>query len=69
MVLQNIAMRQGFSEEMVKQELMRRKMIMEWMLAEKIMDYKEFARIVSTYYTNPNKLINLIKEKYDFFVS
>jgi flagellar protein FlaI len=68
-VLQNIALRQGLTDDAIKQELMRRKMIMEWMLAENILDYKEFARIVSTYYTNPDKLINLIREKYDFFTS
>jgi flagellar protein FlaI len=69
LVLQNIALRQGFTEDAIKQELMRRKMIMEWMLAENIMDYKEFAKVVSTYYTSPDKLINLIREKYDFFTS
>jgi len=65
-VLRNIALRLGMDEKGIKQELIRRKLVLEWMLIEGITDYVEFAKIVSRYYSNPQSILNLIKNKYPF---
>jgi hypothetical protein len=44
----------------IKQELSRRKRILEWMLEKEIFDYKDVARVVSSYYSNPGALIDMI---------
>ncbi len=61
-VLKKISERLGISETSIQQELARRKRILEWMLEQEIFDYKEFAKVVSTYYTNPDRIIELITE-------
>ena len=61
-VLKKISERLGISETSIQQELARRKRILEWMLEQEIFDYKEFAKVVSTYYTNPDRIIDLITE-------
>ncbi|RLE10934.1 type IV secretion system protein VirB11 [Candidatus Aerophobetes bacterium] len=65
-VLRNIALKLGMDEKKIKQELIRRKLVLEWMLIEGITDYVEFAKIVSRYYSNPQSILNLIKNKYPF---
>jgi len=62
-VLKTIANRQGISEDEIKEELARRKKILEWMLEKKIFDYKNVARIVSTYYSDPERLMDFIIEE------
>lgn len=62
-VLKTISNRQGISEDEIKEELARRKKILEWMLEKKIFDYKSVARIVSTYYSDPEKLMDFIIEE------
>jgi len=59
-VLKTIAERQGIIEEHLKDELARRKKILEWMLQKGIYDYKDVARIVSTYYSDPGRLLDFI---------
>jgi flagellar protein FlaI len=60
-VLKSIAKRMGVTEKAIKDELMRRKIVLEWMLQQEIYDYREFARIVSEYYSNPEKVIDLVE--------
>ncbi len=60
-ILEDIAKRQGLTEETIRDELMRRKRILEWMKERKIYNYEEVSRIISTYYSNPEKVMNLIE--------
>ncbi|MCX6814233.1 MAG: type II/IV secretion system ATPase subunit [Candidatus Aenigmarchaeota archaeon] len=60
-VLKSLAKRMGISEETIKDELMRRKMILEWMLEQEIYDYREVAKIVSEYYSNPDKVMDMVE--------
>lgn len=60
-VLKKIAERLGITEETIKQELANRKRILEWMLEEKMYDYKEVSKVINSYYTNPQSLIETIK--------
>jgi len=59
-VLKNISKRLGLSDEVIKNELMIRKSILEWMLEQKIFDYKEAARVIDTYYSNPKKIMKMV---------
>lgn len=60
-VLEDIAKRQGLTDESIKGELMRRKRILEWMLDKEIYNYEEVSKIISTYYSNPERVINLVE--------
>ena len=60
-VLKNLARRMGISEDIIKDELMRRKMIIEWMLEQEIYDYREVAKIVNEYYSNPERVMDMVE--------
>ncbi|MCK4714055.1 MAG: type II/IV secretion system ATPase subunit, partial [Candidatus Aenigmarchaeota archaeon] len=60
-ILEDIAKRQGLTEETIKDELMRRKKILEWMKEKEIYNYEEVSKIISTYYSNPERVMNLIE--------
>jgi hypothetical protein len=59
-VLNKISERMGIGEDKIKQEIARRKAVLEWMLKRKIFDYREVARVINMYYTNPEKLLDYI---------
>jgi len=58
--MKNLSKRLGLSEGVIKNELMRRKKILEWMLETKVFDYREVARIIETYYSNPKKILDMV---------
>jgi flagellar protein FlaI len=60
--LRSIAERQALDETELKDELARRKGVIEWMYKQEIYDYREVARIISTYYTNPERVMTVIGE-------
>jgi flagellar protein FlaI len=62
-VLMNISKRQGLGEQELKDELARRRSIIEWMYEQKIFDYREVARVISTYYSSPEKVMNVVGER------
>lgn len=55
-MLDRIRERKGYSPEYVKEELEHRKVILEWMVKNNIRRYKEVAKIIREYYSNPKKL-------------
>ena len=59
-VLQKISQKLGVSEREIQQEMMRRKKVIEWMVDQQIFDYREVAKIVSSYYLNPEKMLDAI---------
>jgi flagellar protein FlaI len=63
-VLHNIALRLGLSEDSVKQELIRRRAVLEWMLRKEIFDYRDVAKIISIYYNSPKRVMDLVAESY-----
>ena len=60
-VLRNLAKRMGITEDAIKNELIRRKNILEWMLEQEIYDYREVAKIVSEYYSDPEKVMEMVE--------
>ena len=58
--LKSLSKRLGWTDAAIKNELFRRKRILEWTLEHKMFDYKEVARIIETYYSNPEKVINMV---------
>jgi len=55
--LENISLQTGRSREELMLELWRRKEILEWMKQNKITDNTEVARIILSYYADPEKFI------------
>lgn len=55
--LENISLQTGRSREELMLELWRRKEILEWMRQNKITDNAEVARIILSYYADPEKFI------------
>jgi flagellar protein FlaI len=60
-VLRNLSKRMGITEDAIKDELMRRKAILEWMLEREIYDYREVAKIVSEYYSDPDRVMDMVE--------
>ncbi|MBN2330803.1 MAG: type II/IV secretion system ATPase subunit [Candidatus Aenigmarchaeota archaeon] len=61
-VLEDIARMGGMNHESVQMELLRRKRILEWLKDTRVYDYQEFSRVISDYYTNPERVTNLVEE-------
>lgn len=59
-VLREIARKLAVTDESIQEELVRRKHILEWMLEQEIFDYKEVAKIITSYYSNPEKVLDMI---------
>ena len=53
-VIEKIKARRGISQEVVETELTRRKAILEWMLKNRIRQYKEVARVIRDYNNDPS---------------
>ncbi len=60
-VLGKIAKKSGLTPERVGDELIRRKLVLDWMLERNVTDYKEFSRIISMYYSNPERIMDLVR--------
>jgi flagellar protein FlaI len=58
--LREIAKKAGVPEESVSAELFRRKAVLDWMLERGIFDYKDVGRIISMYYSNPERITDLM---------
>ena len=61
-VLNDIARMAGMTEQTIQIEVLRRKRILEWMLENKIFDYREVSRIINGYYSSPERIMSYIEE-------
>ncbi|MEM5797850.1 MAG: type II/IV secretion system ATPase subunit [Candidatus Aenigmatarchaeota archaeon] len=59
-VLKKIARRTGLADTAIQEELIRRKMILEWIYENGIYDYREATKVIQAYYTTPEKVIEMI---------
>jgi len=55
-VLQRVMQKTGLNEQEVQTELQRRKMVLEWMLKNKIRRYTDVAGIIREYYADPTRV-------------
>ncbi|MCD6371879.1 MAG: type II/IV secretion system ATPase subunit [Candidatus Aenigmarchaeota archaeon] len=60
LVLEKISKLYGLSEEQIKEEFKRRYLVLEWLFENNITNYEDVYRIISLYYSDPNKLISMI---------
>ncbi|MBL7206346.1 MAG: type II/IV secretion system ATPase subunit [Candidatus Aenigmarchaeota archaeon] len=58
--LKKLAERLGITEDTIRQELVNRKKILEWMLEQEMYEYREVSKVINAYYTNPENLIERI---------
>ncbi|MBI4393520.1 MAG: type II/IV secretion system ATPase subunit [Euryarchaeota archaeon] len=61
-VLERIQLEKNMSTEEMREELARRKEIINWMVGKNLKDYKEVAYIVQSYYRDPEKTMKLVRE-------
>ncbi len=59
-LLKDISKRSGLSEEDIIEELFRRKAILEWMQKKGMIDYREVAKVIHSYYLQPAKTMDMI---------
>ena len=60
-LLANMAQELGVDEEFLQSEIVRRKKVLEWMQEKGIIDYKKVGKIISAYYSNPGKIMELVE--------
>jgi len=56
-ILDRIALRLGKSKEDVLEELWRRKAVLEWMMRNNVIELKDVANVIYSYYTAPEKFL------------
>ena len=49
----------SITDDEIKEELLRRKRILEWMVEKEIFEYKEVGNVVALYYSNPERVIDV----------
>jgi flagellar protein FlaI len=59
-ILDKIRKKYGFSEKQIKEEIKRRMLVLQWFLEKNITDYKDVAKIIESYYRNPEQVIDAI---------
>jgi flagellar protein FlaI len=59
-LLKNISELSGVSEQEIKDELERRMVVLNWMKEKNITDYRDVYRILTIYYSSPQKLLSII---------
>ena len=59
-VLRKIAKKIGVTDAEVQVELLNRKRVLDWMVERNISDYKEVAKIIAAYYTNPERVLESV---------
>ena len=52
-LLDRIAKESGFTPEYIKEELTRRKTVLNWMVKKNIRTYRDVGNVVREYYLNP----------------
>lgn len=60
LVLKKIAEKMGISEKSVQQELINRKHVLNWLVETNKNDIKEVAKIISAYYNNPERVLDIV---------
>ncbi len=56
-ILERHAKKLGGTEEDIKRELQRRKIVLEWMVHKGIRRYTDVANVIREYYANPNRVL------------
>lgn len=60
-VLENIAQMLGQTEKSIINEIRVRKSILDWMVEKQMFDYRDVSEIINGYYSNPDRIINLVE--------
>ncbi len=61
-VLDSVARMSGMPHESVQAEILRRKRVLEWMRDSRLFDYRDVSRVISEYYTNPERVMSIVEE-------
>jgi flagellar protein FlaI len=62
-VLESIMTNQGWDEQRLKEELKRRQEILEWARMKNVKHYEDVAKIVVTYYREPESLLDIVRKE------
>ncbi len=59
--MNDIKLYSGMSDEDIEKDLEEKKLILKWMVKNKVKDIHEFGRIVSEYYRDKDKILKMVK--------
>lgn len=60
LILKKISQQYGIGEQILQKEISNRMKILNWMYENNIDDYLDVAKVIRSYYTNPEDVINVI---------
>ncbi len=60
-LINEIGMHTGMTEDEIKEDIMKKKVILDWMVKHDIMNIDDFGKIINEYYKNPERIYNLAK--------
>ncbi|MBI4173804.1 MAG: type II/IV secretion system ATPase subunit [Candidatus Aenigmarchaeota archaeon] len=60
-VLERIARRAGLAEAQIREELYRRKAVLEWAAKKGVYDYRDFGKLVQAYYSEPERILEMMR--------
>lgn len=61
-VLKKISQKLGIQDNSIQDEILRRKAVLEWMVERGVFDYRDFAKVISLYYSDPEKVMDMTFE-------
>ena len=61
LLLQKIATKHGWTDDEVKEEIMRRASVLGWLQNKKLHEFKDVAQIINMYYTDPKRLARILQ--------
>jgi flagellar protein FlaI len=61
-ILEEIMEARGWDEKRMREELKRRQEVLEWMRIRKIRHYKDVAKVLVSYYRNPEEVISRVRK-------
>ena len=61
-ILEEIMEARGWNENQMREELKRRQEVLEWMRIKKIRNYKEVAKLLISYYREPDAIIERVRK-------
>jgi flagellar protein FlaI len=60
-VIENISRMTGLTEKSMMDEIRARKSVLDWMHEKKMFDYRDVAKIINGYYSDPERILNLVE--------
>jgi flagellar protein FlaI len=60
-VMESISKMAGITEKSMMDEIRARKSVLDWMHEKKMFDYRDVAKVINGYYSDPERILNLVE--------